>query len=84
MAYFTKQISNDTFLFDRNTGVNNICVILISGTGSISGTEKANNLNSSPIQMTLGTPISLTKTQPFPNGSLTFDFSSGTVMILGS
>jgi hypothetical protein len=83
MGFFTKQISNSTFVFDTNTGLDIISIILISGVGSITGTEKANSEISSPINMIIGVPITLSRTQPFPNGSLTIDFSAGTVIILG-
>jgi hypothetical protein len=82
-GFFTKQISNDIFIFDKNTGVNYISIILVSGTGTIKGTEKANGLDSDPIPMIVGVPINLSRTQPFPNGSLTIDFTAGTVLMMG-
>lgn len=79
---FTKTITNTTFEVVGTNGFNAISFVLVSGTGSFTGTLNVGT-PSTPINLVVGTPVTITANGQYPLDELTIDASAGVVNFLG-
>jgi hypothetical protein len=80
---FTATLTNDIFVFNEDSGITTLQVTLISGACTVLGTRIANNIPSSPVAMRLNCPITIFVNDIRLPHDVTFDFSSGTVQMIG-
>lgn len=80
---FTKVITNSTFNVVGSMGFNAISFVLISGTGTFTGTLNVTGTSSTAIDLVVGTPVTITANGQYPLDELTINASSGSVNFLG-
>lgn len=75
---------NDTLVIDHSFGLTRLSILLISGTGSYTGSLQVKNLPSQPIPLQVGTPVNLSAepSAPIALGELTLT-TTGTILIIG-
>ena len=79
---FTKTITNTTFEVIASMGFNAISLVLVSGTGSFTGTLNVGT-PSTAIDLVVGTPVTISANGQYPLDELTITASSGVVNFLG-
>ena len=56
---WTYKLDNETLNIDADFGLSSISVVLISGTGTITGTSYLNGVASTPIDLAIGFPVNI-------------------------
>lgn len=80
---FTKTITSSTFVIDGDMGFNAVSFVLVSGTGTFTGTLNVTGTPSTAIDLVVGTPVTITANGQYPLDELTINASSGVVNFVG-
>lgn len=81
---WTYNLINGSLTIDPSFGLTRLSILLISGTGSYTGSLQVKNLPSQPIPLQVGTPVNLSAepSAPIALGELTLT-TTGTILIIG-
>jgi len=77
---FTYVLTNDIFDIVAEYGVTAVAMELIAGTATFEGSLKLGSVDSAPITLTIGDPVTIGQSQAIDR--LTIDASAGTVNII--
>lgn len=81
---WTYNLINGSLTIDASYGLTRLSILLISGTGSYTGSLQVGNLPSQPIALQLNTPVNLSAepSAPIVLGDLTLT-TTGTILLIG-
>lgn len=81
---WTYNLINDSLTIDSSFGLTRLSILLISGTGSYTGSLQVKNYPSQPIALQVGTPVNLSAepSAPIALGDITLS-TTGTILIIG-
>lgn len=80
---FWTQNVTDSISFDGTEGITILSVLLISGTGTLTGSDTVGGSASQALALQTGIAITLTGTGNFPISGITITASGGTVQLIG-
>ena len=79
---WTYKLTAGTFNIDPNFGLLVVSVILASGTGTVTGTDLLNGVASTPIDLAVGVPLTISTDGNTILGNITIT-TTGVVSIVG-
>lgn len=81
---WTYNLINGSLTIDPAMGLTRLSILLISGTGSYTGSLQVTTYPSQPIALQIGTPINIyaEPSAPIPLGDLTLT-TTGTILLIG-
>jgi hypothetical protein len=81
-GFWTYALNNNTLIITEDFNLRNISVVLVSGSGYISGTTFANGIASTNVNLALNTPVTISTGSVNSIGGLEIS-TSGTINIVG-
>ena len=79
---WTYNLTNASLTIDPSFGLTIISIVLVSGTGTYTGSRQVGVYPSEPISLTIGLPIKITSSSNAPLGDLTLT-ATGVILIMG-
>jgi hypothetical protein len=76
----TQVLTNDVFTIVESMGIRTVSMQLVSGVGSFKGDLKIGAMVSAPIDLIVGTPVTLGSDTSRPLDGITIDCSGGGVI----
>ena len=77
---YTTVLTNASFTFTADMGIQTISMNLASGVGQFSGSLSIGVLNSSPILLTVNQPVTISSDTGYPLDGITIDCTAGGVI----
>jgi hypothetical protein len=77
---YTTVLTNSAFTFTADMSIQTISLNLASGIGEFSGSLSIGSLMSSPIQLTVNQPVTISSDSGYPLDGITIDCTAGGVI----